>query len=108
MNASEIGSKDWWRVVQSMPPGEAITYLNDYRASLVIYNNGHPQYITAAAMLVKVNAEIKRFNRVIDNARWYKACKNVLDSETFDVVLIEKRRLEDEAIEAAHGIKEQP
>ena len=98
MNASEPGSKDWWRVVQTMPPEEALIHLNDYRAALVIYNIGHPSYITAAAMLVKVNAEIKRFNRVIDNGRWYRACKNVLPPEQFDAVLMEKRRLEDQAI----------
>jgi hypothetical protein len=97
MNASNIGSKDWWRVVQSMPPDEALMHLNDYRASLMIYNAGHPQYITAAAQIAKINAEIKRFNRVIDNGRWYRACKNVLDQEAFDAVIMEKRRLEDEA-----------
>ncbi len=96
MNASELGSKDWWRVVQSMPPEEALTCLNDYRASLVIHNIGHPQYITAAALLAKVNAEIKRFNRIIDAGRWYRACKNTLPPEYFDAVLIEKRRLEDQ------------
>lgn len=101
MNASEVGSKDWWRVVQSMPPEEALIHLNDYRVSLVLYNVGHPQYITAAALLGKVKAEIKRFNRIIDNGRWYKACKNVLPPEMFDAVLVEKRRLEDEAMEAA-------
>lgn len=96
MNASEPGSKYWWRVVQSMPPEEALICLNDYRAGLVIYNIGHPQYVTATAMLVKVNAEIKRFNRIIDSGRWYRACKNVLPPEQFDAVLIEKRLLEDQ------------
>lgn len=96
MNASDVGSKDWWRVVQSMPPEEALMHLNDYRTSLMLYNVGQPQYVTAAALLGKVNTEIKRFNRLIDNGRWYRACKNVLDTETFDAVLIEKRRLEEE------------
>lgn len=95
MNASEVGSKDWWRVVQSMPHEEALIHLNDYRASLMAYNIGQPQYITASALLVKVNAEIKRFNRIIDSGRWYRACNNVLPPEQFDAVLLEKRRLED-------------
>ncbi len=97
MNASEPGSKDWWRVVQSMPFEEALIHLNDYRASLVLYNIGHPQYITASALLGKVKAEIKRLNQVLDNSRWSRACRNVLPPEQFDAVLIEKRRLEDQA-----------
>jgi hypothetical protein len=32
---------------------------------------------------------------MIDDSRWYKACKNVLDQEMFDAVLMEKRMLED-------------
>ena len=51
---------------------------------------------SASAELIRVNAEIKRINRIIDNSRWYNACRNVLDRETFDAVLMEKRRLEDE------------
>lgn len=97
MNACDVGSKDWWRVVQSMPFEEALIHLNDYRASLVLYNIGHPQYITASAMLGKVKAEIKRLNQILDNSRWSKACKNVLDPEALEAVMVEKRRLEDEA-----------
>lgn len=97
MNASEVGSKDWWRVVQTMPHEEALSHLNDYRASLMVYNIGHPRYISACAQIAKINPEIKRINRLIDHSRWYKACKNVLDPELFDAVLTEKRRLEDEA-----------
>lgn len=97
MNASQLGSKDWWRVVQSMPHEEALTHLNDYRASLMVYNVGHPQYIAASAQIAKINPEIKRINRIIDHARWYRACKNVLTPEMFDAVIVEKRRLEDEA-----------
>lgn len=97
MNASEVGSKDWWRVVQSMPPEEALIRLNDYRTTLMVYTVGHPEYIQSAARISKINAEIKRFNRIIDNARWYKACRNVLSQEDFDNVLMEKHRLEDEA-----------
>ncbi len=95
MTASDVGSKDWWLVVQTMPPEEALTQLTDYRASLLIYNAGHPQYINASTQVAKINVEIKRLNRIIDDSRWYKACKNVLDQETFDAVLMEKRMLED-------------
>ena len=97
MNASDIGSKDWWLVIRSMPFEEALMHLNDYRAALVELNIHEPQYISASQKLIKVNNEIKRLNRIIDNSRWYKACRNVLDQETFDVVIMEKRRLEDEA-----------
>ena len=97
MNSSEVGSKDWWRVVQSMPFEEALIHLNDYRASLMIYNAGHPRYISAAAQITKINSEVKRINQVLDNSRWSKACRNILDPETFDNVLAEKRRLEKEA-----------
>lgn len=97
MNASEVGSKDWWRVIRTMPHQEALVHLNDYRADLMIHNAGQPQYIAAAAMIVKINAEIKRLNLILDYSRWYRACKNVLDQETFDAVIVEKRRLEDEA-----------
>lgn len=74
-------------------------HLTDYRASLVELNTHEPQYIAASQRLVKINAEIKRCNRMIDHSRWYKACYNVLDQETFDAVIMEKRRLEDEAQE---------
>jgi hypothetical protein len=95
MTASDVGSKDWWLVIQTMPPEEALTRLNDYRASLLIYNAGQPEYINAATQIAKANIEIKRLNKIIDDSRWYRACKNVLDQETFDAVLMEKRMLED-------------
>ena len=101
MNAAEVGSKDWWRVIQTMPHEEALIHLNDYRSSLLVYNAGQPQYITASSQVAKINVELKRLNRIIDDSRWYKACKNVLDQELFDAVLMEKRRLEDEAMSVA-------
>lgn len=94
MNASKVGSSDWWLVIQSMPPSEALQHLNDFRASLVRHNQGTPEYIAAAKDLIKVNAEIKRFNLMLDNGRWYNACRNVLPPEQFDAVLAEKRILE--------------
>ncbi len=99
MNASQVGSKDWWLVIQSMPFEEALAHLHNYRSSLVRYNAGNPQYIAASAELIRVNAETKRINRIIDHSRWYNACRNILDQETFDAVIMEKRRLEDEAKE---------
>ncbi len=97
MNASEVGSKDWWRVIQTMPHEEALIHLNDYRLSLLAYNAGQTQYIAASSQIAKINVELKRLNRIIDNSRWYKACKNILDQELFDAVLMEKYRLENEA-----------
>lgn len=97
MTASDVGSKDWWLVVQTMPHEEALVRLNQYRETLVRENVGKSQYIQASSQVSKVNNEIKRLNRVVDDSRWYKACKNVLDQETFDAVLVEKRMLEDAA-----------
>lgn len=97
MNASDVGSKDWWLVIQTMPHEEALVQLNQYRETLVRENVGKPQYIQASSQVSKVNNEIKRLNRVVDDSRWYRACKNVLDQETFDAVLVEKRMLEDTA-----------
>jgi hypothetical protein len=97
MNASEVGSKDWWTVVLTMPHEEALVQLQAYRSTLVLENIGQREYQQAAAQVSKINNEIKRLNRVVDDSRWYRACKNVLDQETFDAVLMEKRMLEDEA-----------
>ena len=97
MNASQVGSKDWWRVIQTMPHEEALVHLNDYRSSLLVHNAGQPQYINASSQIAKINVELKRLNRIIDDSRWSTACKNVLDQELFDAVLQEKRRLEDES-----------
>lgn len=94
MNASEMGSKDWWVVVQSMPAIEAREQLDMYKASLLEQTSGKPNYIEASRLLTRVNTELKNVHSQIDNARWYKACKAVLPEEVFDAVLAYKRQLE--------------
>lgn len=97
MNASEIGSKDWWTVIQTMPHIEALSHLNGYRAALVQETAGTPAYIAATAQLIRVNAEIKRINMVLSRNQWSEACRNVLTPELFEAVSTERRRLTDEA-----------
>lgn len=97
MNASEIGSKDWWNVIRSMPWQEAWQHLNDYRAELMNVAVGTPRYITAGAQIAKVNAEIKRINLMTDHARFTKAMRMVLTEEQYQLVLETKKDLEREA-----------
>jgi hypothetical protein len=97
MHASEVGSQDWWAVVRTMPWQEALQHLNDYRADLMQTNAGTPDYLKASNALTRVNAEIKRINRVIDESRYVKAMRTILPEDLFGLVLQEKRRLEDVA-----------
>ncbi len=96
MNASEVGSPDWWSVVLTMPHQESLMYLNEYKISLLKHNVGTPAFNAAQTEISKINNEIKRINKLVDNGRWHNACRNVLDQKMFDAVLFEKRRLEDE------------
>lgn len=86
MNASEVGSKDWWLVIRSMPPIEAMTHLNDYRAALLAENIGKSSYVQTAPVITRINAELKRLNMLMDNLRWSKACYEVLPPELFEKV----------------------
>jgi hypothetical protein len=94
MNAYEIGSKDWWLVVNSMPAYEALDHLNGYKAGILEKVSGQSDQIQSAKLLTRVNAEIKRRNLQIDRSSWREACKNVLDAELFEAVCAERRRLE--------------
>ena len=98
MNASEIGSKDWWTVIRSMPWQEAWQHLNDYRAELMAVSAGTPQYIIASAQISKVNAEIKRINIMTDRSRWEKAMRMVLTEEQYQLVIETKKELERNAL----------
>lgn len=100
MHASEVGSPDWWAVVRTMPWQEALVHLNDYRADLMQSTAGTADYIKASHALTRVNAEIKRINRVIDESRYIRAMRTILPEDLFSLVIQEKRRLED----AARGI----
>lgn len=94
MNASEVGSKDWWSVIRSMPWQEAWQHLNDYRSELMVVTAGTPQYIKAAAQISKINAEIKRINIMTDRARWEKAMRMVLTDDQYQLVVQTKKELE--------------
>lgn len=95
MNAAEMGSDDWWLVVLSMPNYEAMQQLTDYRSALMSHKAGTPEHFAAGHKLIRVNAEIKRINKLIDDSRWYRACKDILTPEQFDEVFSYKRHLED-------------
>ena len=94
MNASEIGSADWWKVIRSMPWQEALVHLNDYRAELMVVAVGTPAYFQAAARIAKINSEIKRINILTDESRYLKAMRMVLTQEQMDLVIETKRELE--------------
>lgn len=94
MNASEIGSKDWWMVIRSMPWQEAWQHLNDYKSELVLVSIGTPKYIQASAQIAKINAEIKRINIMTDYARFTKAMRMLLTEEQYQLVMETKKDLE--------------
>ncbi len=95
MNASIRGSKDWWLVVQSMPAIEALQHVQDYREELLSATDGAPKP-TEAAVLSRLNVEIKRLNKCINEACWQKACRMVLDEDTFSNVYEVMRGIERE------------
>lgn len=84
-----------------MPVDEALIYLNHYRASLIEHNCGQSFQFVAQGELSRVNAEVRRLNIVKSESQWKRACRNLLSPELFETVLVEVRRLEDEA----QGIK---
>ena len=86
MNASELGSDDWWILVQSMPHSEAIGLLSSYKVELLKATAGTPQYIKASSQLTKVNFEIKRRNLILNEGRWKNICRQILPPELFDQV----------------------
>ncbi len=94
MTAHEIGSKDWWLVVNTMPADEGLCHLNGYKAGILEDLAGKPDQISSQKLLTRVNAEIKRRNLQIDRSSWRKACRNVLDPEQFEAVCAERHRLE--------------
>jgi hypothetical protein len=94
MTAHEIGSKDWWIVVSTMPADEALCHLKGYKAGILEDLAGKPDQISAQKLLTRVNAEIKKRNRQIDRSSWREACRNVLDPEQFEAVCAERHRLE--------------
>lgn len=96
MNASIVGSKDWWTVVRSMPLVEALQHVNDYRAILIEENAGKPSYAAAGAEISRVNAEIKRLNVSIHNSAWMQACREILPADLREAVRTRVVQLENE------------
>jgi hypothetical protein len=94
MTAHEIGSKDWWLVVNTMPAIEALSHLNGYKAGILEELLGRTDQISSQKLMTRVNAEIKRRNLQIDMSSWREACRNVLDPEQFEAVCAERHRLE--------------
>jgi hypothetical protein len=94
MNAHEIGSKDWWLVVSTMPANEALDHLNGYKSAILEKLSGRADQIQSQKLMTRLNAEIKRRNLQIDRSCWREACRNVLDPEQFEAVCAERHRLE--------------
>lgn len=94
MNAHEMGSLDWWLTIKTMPAEEALFYLHSYKASLLELTHGTAAYAAASYRLSRVNAELKRNNRLISDSEWRKVCRDVLPPELFEMVVVEKRRRE--------------
>lgn len=88
MNASEIGSNDWWLVVLSMPSEEALTALQTYKSLLLEATLGDSSYASAAKKITRVNFEIKRINRLMSDNQWREACKQMLPTELYDAISV--------------------
>ena len=95
MNASEVGSKDWWLVVLSMPTAEALEHLHGFKASIIEKHQNTSLSSAVSHHVTRANLEIKRLNRLINEGTWQRAARNVLDPETFEAVQLEKRILEE-------------
>jgi hypothetical protein len=91
MIASEMGSADWWLVVQSSPMEDALRMLNDYKASVIEKYTGTPEYITAGTVLTRVNAELKRLNYIRSQSAWQLVCKRVLPEDMYQEVYSQVR-----------------
>ena len=94
MTAHEIGTKDWWLVVNTMPADEGLRHLTSYKAGILEALLGQKNQSESHLLLTRVNAEIKRRNLQIDRSSWCNACRNVLDTEQFEAVCAERHRLE--------------
>jgi len=96
MNASEIGSNDWWLVVLSMPLDESLSELYRYRSLLLEATIGTPVYLENCKKITRVNDEIKRLNKNLTASRWNVICKRVLPPELYEEVRLQVRIAEDE------------
>lgn len=94
MNASEIGSPDWWLVVQTSPMYEGERLLKDYKSTLLTKKAGTPEYLQAGATVAKINAEFHRIAQIQNRAKFTTAVKNVYGQEGVDAVKEELARLE--------------
>lgn len=89
MNASEMGSSDWWLVVLSMPMEEALYELHRYKSLLLEASIGNSVYKESAKKLTRVNDEIKIRNRRLNDCQWREVCKKILSPELFDEVHVQ-------------------
>lgn len=96
MNASEMGSNDWWLVVLSMPIEEALESLLRYKSLLLEASMGNSVYLESAKKLTRVNDEIKIRNRRLNESQWREVCKKILPPELFDEVLLQMRIIRDD------------
>ena len=96
MNASEMGSPDWWLVVLSMPMEEALYELHRYKSLLLEASIGNSVYKESAKKLTRVNDEIKIRNRRLSDGLWREVCKKILLPESYDEIALQVRIIQDE------------
>ena len=95
MNASEMGSPDWWLVVSSMPVEESLENLHRYKSLLLEASIGNSVYKESAKKLTRVNDEIKIRNRRVNDAQWQQICRKVLSPELFEEVRVQVSMIRD-------------
>lgn len=101
MNASEMGSNDWWLVVLSMPMEEGLEALHRYKSLLLEASVGHSVHANSAKKLTRVNDEIKIRNRKINDSQWREVCRKVLPPELFAEIHMQIRIIQDDLKVAA-------
>jgi phosphoribosyl-dephospho-CoA transferase len=96
MNASEIGSNDWWLVVLSMPADESLENLQRYRSLLLEETVGTPAYLRNAIKITRINDEMKKITKRTTEAQWQAVCKRLLPPDLYDEVRMQIRIIQDD------------
>lgn len=98
MNVCEMGSADWWLVVESTPDNEeAIDLLNRYKARLCEVLMGQKNQNEHYGKLTRANNELKRRNRLLNNGMLCKTIKEFLGEDEYQEFLTFKILKEAEA-----------
>lgn len=90
----ELGSKEWWIVVQTSPLIQAELMLRDYKSVIINDKIGTIDTPAAQNLLSKVNAEIHLISQKQHRSSIRMAMKNILTPEQYEAVIAEQVRLE--------------